>query len=322
MRYDLCFKGGGAKGIAYAGAMRAFEDAGCSARRFVGTSAGAITACLLAAGCSAADLAESSRAKVRGRYEFASFMDVYRFPPGCNWLKRIVCLERRGGMFLGDAFERWLRRMLSAKDVRYPGCTLVEFAERSGSDLTMVAADATSRRALHLNARTAPDFPLVKAVRASMAIPGVFAEVEPEPWWGGYLGEPLDGHRLVDGGIVSNIPMRLLTSKDPMVRRIMGDEEPGAVPNIALVLDDSRAAPGLALPAPRKRLLRTPGRAADVVATMMEAHDRMSADSARDEICEIPVGGVGTTEFDMCERKRAALVRSGEAAMKEHLAGR
>ena len=48
MQYDLVFEGGGAKGIVFVGAMEAFEAAGHTVRRLIGTSAGAINAVLLA----------------------------------------------------------------------------------------------------------------------------------------------------------------------------------------------------------------------------------------------------------------------------------
>ena len=50
MEYDLVFEGGGAKGMVFVGAMQAFVDAGHTTGRLLGTSAGAITATLLAAG--------------------------------------------------------------------------------------------------------------------------------------------------------------------------------------------------------------------------------------------------------------------------------
>jgi len=56
MHYDLVFEGGGAKGMAFAGAMREFEAAGHTVGRIIGSSAGAITAATLAASYSAAEM--------------------------------------------------------------------------------------------------------------------------------------------------------------------------------------------------------------------------------------------------------------------------
>ena len=50
MKYDLVFEGGGAKGMVFVGACEEFFRRGHSFDRLLGTSAGAITATLLAAG--------------------------------------------------------------------------------------------------------------------------------------------------------------------------------------------------------------------------------------------------------------------------------
>ena len=56
MKYDLVFEGGGAKGMIFAGALEEFEKAGHTHHRLLGSSAGAITATLLAAGYDSAQL--------------------------------------------------------------------------------------------------------------------------------------------------------------------------------------------------------------------------------------------------------------------------
>ena len=50
MEYDLVFEGGGAKGVSFVGALEVFERHGHTPRRLIGSSAGALTACLIAAG--------------------------------------------------------------------------------------------------------------------------------------------------------------------------------------------------------------------------------------------------------------------------------
>ena len=55
---DLVCEGGGVKGIGLAGAYSALEQAGYEPQNVAGTSAGAITAALIAAGYSADELRE------------------------------------------------------------------------------------------------------------------------------------------------------------------------------------------------------------------------------------------------------------------------
>lgn len=55
---NAVFKGGGAKGIAYAGAIQACEEHRIVFPEVAGSSAGAITATLVACGYLAADMAD------------------------------------------------------------------------------------------------------------------------------------------------------------------------------------------------------------------------------------------------------------------------
>jgi NTE family protein len=68
---DAVFEGGGVKGIAFAGAIKVAEQAGVQEwKNVAGTSAGAIAACLLAAGYHAADLDRIMTVKYR---QFADY---------------------------------------------------------------------------------------------------------------------------------------------------------------------------------------------------------------------------------------------------------
>ena len=55
---DAAFEGGGVEGIAFVGALQAFEEAGFQWQKLAGTSAGAIIATLVAVGCTAIELKE------------------------------------------------------------------------------------------------------------------------------------------------------------------------------------------------------------------------------------------------------------------------
>lgn len=87
--YDLVFEGGGAKGSAFVGAMQTFYAQGCKPRRLVGTSAGAITATLLAAGFTPEELKMLAKEKKDGNPVFKSFMDV----PDRKFCERFVELS-------------------------------------------------------------------------------------------------------------------------------------------------------------------------------------------------------------------------------------
>ena len=74
MKYDMVFEGGGAKGMVFVGAMQEFEARGHTHDRLLGTSAGAITASLLAAGYSSTEMLNALAEKKDGRSVFSDFM--------------------------------------------------------------------------------------------------------------------------------------------------------------------------------------------------------------------------------------------------------
>ena len=76
MKYDVVFEGGGAKGAVFAGALEVFEEQKHTFRHLVGTSAGSITAALLAAGYNSSELRTVVTTRVAGKHLFSTFMDV------------------------------------------------------------------------------------------------------------------------------------------------------------------------------------------------------------------------------------------------------
>jgi predicted acylesterase/phospholipase RssA len=76
MQYDLVFEGGGAKGMVFVGGLQEFEAAGHTHNRLLGTSAGAITASLLAAGYDSGRMLGALEEQEDGRPVFAGFMGV------------------------------------------------------------------------------------------------------------------------------------------------------------------------------------------------------------------------------------------------------
>lgn len=74
MRYDLVFEGGGAKGMVFAGAYDEFVQRGNTFGRLLGTSAGAITAVLLAAGYSPEEVSGALNEREDDKPVFAGFM--------------------------------------------------------------------------------------------------------------------------------------------------------------------------------------------------------------------------------------------------------
>jgi predicted acylesterase/phospholipase RssA len=237
----------------------------------------------------------------------------------------VFSFVERGGWFSADVFVEWAKAKL---DQAPPGGqprnlsrqTFAEFHRSTGRELSLVAADTTDSRMLVLNHRTAPGVPVVWAMRMSMSLPLVWQEVVWQPEWGDYLGRPLAGHRVVDGGLLSNFPIELFLSTDPHVTALMGHRTSQGV--LGLLIDESlpvvegaeRAASepaGLSSLPPATRIK-------GLVDTATQAHDKMVIDAFEQFVCRLPAHGYQTTEFDMTDDRREALVAAGRRAMDQY----
>jgi NTE family protein len=368
MKYDLVFEGGGAKGMAFVGAYEAFVQQGHTHGRLLGTSAGAITAALLAAGYTSQEMLDALAEKADGKPVFATFMGVpgpfseaeirdgtirkllrdvdivflpdlvedrlddaiVRTLAQTPRFRHVFSLIERGGWYAADRFVSWLEAKLDSGPWQggqraFSGMTLAQFHDETKVELSVVAADTAGGRLLVLNHRTAPDCPLVWAVRMSMSIPFVWPEVVWPSEWGTYLGRPMAGHTVVDGGMLSNFPIELFISDEPQVTRLMGPK--GDDPVLGMLIDEGMPVPPLA----RSRgellginvqvtQLQVVQRLMRLVDTATTAHDKMVIDAFSELVVHLPAAGYGTTEFDMDENKREALVEAGRNAMRAYLA--
>jgi NTE family protein len=367
MEYDLVFEGGGAKGGAFAGALRAFERKGHKAGRVIGSSAGSIVAILIAAGYSAEACLTALQQKLPdGRSVFASFLDTPTIDANDPlsegmraWLiteldnpaipnsiepivdrimgnlvdkdlfRHVLSLLLWGGWYSGKAFRSWLGERLDQDGRGLANSTLLEFHRATGVDFSAVAADVTGREMLVLNHRTAPACPTVWAVRMSMSAPFAWPEVVWHAEWGTYRGRDLTGHRVVDGGLLSNFPIRLFISSDENIDEMMG-ENSASENVIGMLIDETLAVPGVEEPV--KRSSAAPGmlehldllqesvwRIQGLADTVLGGNDRTVLAAYEDLVCRLPAKHIGTLDFDMPRARMDALVAAGDAAMQAYL---
>ena len=364
MHFNLVFEGGGAKGLVFVGAMQEFEQRGHTYGRLLGTSAGAITAALLAANFSADEmLAQVNEKLPDGSPRFSTFMDVADTIADKDWENSVLfklfqqidwpfipeVAERKmddrvfkqfmklkvyrlvftflelGGLYAGDAFLDWLREKLDLDGRNLGQSTLAEFYEHTGKDLSVVASDTTGGGILVLNHRTAPDCPTAWAVRMSMSIPFIWREVRWQANWGKYNGRDITDHAIVDGGLNTNFPIRLLIARSPDVIEVMGPpdgafalglliDESQPVPNAPALRSQKEADPQSPMAIPNLPIVH---RVSNLVNTMTSAHDKTVMDAYKDGICRLPAEGYETTEFDMSDERVAALVTAGRQTMKD-----
>lgn len=243
-------------------------------------------------------------------------------------LVHLFSFVERGGWFSADAFLAWARARLdqTAPDGtarNLSGLSFADFHRQTGRDLSLVAADTTDHRMLVLNHHTAPGLPVVWGMRMSMSLPLLWQEVIWQPEWGDYLGRSPAGHRIVDGGLLSNFPIELFLSSDPYVVSLMGPKTSQGV--LGLLIDESLVVAGSeTLPPGGGRsgvaLADIPpaARVMGLIDTATQAHDKMVIEAFEQFVCRLPARGYQTTEFDMTDERRERLIAAGRAAMDHY----
>ena len=173
-RIAVALGGGGAKGLAHIDMLEAFDELGIKPHRLAGASIGGAFAAAYASGTTAAEIRAYVDRLVISRGD--RLVDVFTKKELWKWLD-VVDFRRRGAVKV-DNFA-----MLVDDGIVAPTFEDLEIP------LKLVAADYWNRETVVLDRGD-----LAAAVKASMAIPGLFAPVE------------IGGKLLIDGGAVDPVP--------------------------------------------------------------------------------------------------------------------
>ncbi|MDR1065972.1 MAG: patatin-like phospholipase family protein [Clostridiales bacterium] len=205
LKCNAVFSGGGVKGVGFAGAVTAFENAGYSFQSVAGVSVGAIVASLIAAGYSADELNKEVQ-----KIEYTKFLRKGFFS-GFGKIGKLINSSIFYGLYKSDYFEHWLTKLLDAKGKRTFGDIKIPYpTDNVKYKFQAIAMDITDENMLILPDDISkfgvdPDsFPIAKAVRMSMSLPLYF-----EPYT---LKLNSHTHVIVDGGLLSSYPIWLFDS--------------------------------------------------------------------------------------------------------------
>lgn len=290
MEIDGVFSGGGVKGIAIIGAIKAIEEKGFKLKRVAGTSAGSIIASLVAAGYSSDEIF-----KMMDEINLKDFLDPRKTllpAPFGKW----ILLYWRLGLYKGNVLEEWIAEKLALKGLR-------TFADLPPNKLRVIASDLTNGRLVvipnDLPKYGIPieSFPIAKAIRMSCSIPYFFEPVKIKT---------MDGSNVVvDGGVLSNFPMWLFDQENvKKVRPVIG---------IKLTSNGTNHPP-------KNKINNAIQMFEALFETMKDAHDaRYISRKHEKNIIFIPTEGVMSTEFDLSDERKQALFQVGEQSANEFL---
>ncbi len=171
LRIGVALGGGSARGYAHIGALATLEQYNIKPSVIAGTSFGAVIGAIYASGKSPAEMAEIAKSMRR--------RDLFSYVGRDLGLGRVA-------LFTGNGLERYYRDVIGDYDIK-----------DLEKELIVVTTDVDTGERVLLDSGD-----LARALRASSAIPGIFASVD------------IDGRRLVDGGLGSPIPFESLKRDD------------------------------------------------------------------------------------------------------------
>jgi len=265
-RINLIMAGGGVRLPAYVGALAAFAELGVEIANVAGASAGSIVGSFLAAGWSVKDM-----------HQKLVETDFRRFK---DFSLRGLLFE--GGIYSGDAFERWV-------DTELNGATF----EQLPRDFYVAAVDLVQREPFFFSRRTTPNVPVSKAVRCSMSIPWVWRA---QRW---------EERLLVDGQLLPWIPsgIELLAECGPPVSRTV---------MLRMVTDGVKALP-------QKKYLWPWDFAKILLDTMLSAleNQRVPGSLWQDTIL-IQTSGIPTLQLDLSPADKEKLFQCGYDQAKRY----
>lgn len=191
-KIGLTLSGGGAKGLAHVGILKAIDSAGLKVDYVTGTSMGSIIGALYACGYSADsietiirkidwDLLLTNSASLRS-LSIEEKDEYSKYAVELPWVNNGFRLP--SGVL--ESEELWLR----FNELFFPVYATKDFSKFPRS-FRCVATDVASGEGVVLDSGE-----IVSAIRSSMAIPSVFTAVDYE------------GRKFVDGGVVRNFPVK------------------------------------------------------------------------------------------------------------------
>ena len=192
-RVGLVLGGGGARGAAHIGVLEVLDELRVPVDCVAGTSMGALVAGAFAAGVSPAEMRKQMAATDwddmfddnpdQSALSYRHKQTMRRFLPGTETGVSADGMTYKSGVVGGQKIKLFLNRLVNADRGE-------RRIEALGLPLSIIATDiGTGERVVFRDGR------LTSAMRASMSVPGLMAPYETA------------GHKLVDGGLVDNLPV-------------------------------------------------------------------------------------------------------------------
>ena len=226
MKFGLCLSGGGIKGAAHIGVIKALEESNVKIDMISGASSGSIVATLYAAGYKPCEIYEFFKQYAKD-IRYVDLKNIVKLTFGLI-IKNEITIT---GLTAGKKLEEYVKKMclkkgiVNIRDVNFPlYISCVDL--KNGSTYIFTNTKCVSKDDLVL----VNDIDIALAVRASCSYPGVF---EPVKW---------NNTELIDGGIRENVPWKVMKNcgaDEVMTVVFKGKGEKNCCQNLINVVDCS-----------------------------------------------------------------------------------
>ena len=197
MNIGICFSGGGIKGAAHIGVLKAFEEENIQFNYISGTSSGSIVARLYSIGYTADEIKEIFKKNYK-KIKYIENKRIIKLILGVIFKREIII----DGLSSGEKIEQIIEKYSKQKSInninQISKKVLIPSVDANNGDIYYFSSVQRnirefSDRIIYIN-----DCSVGKAVHASCSYPGVFAPCN------------YNNVKLIDGGIRENTPWREL----------------------------------------------------------------------------------------------------------------
>lgn len=196
MKIGICFAGGGIKGVAHIGALKAFEEENINFEYISGTSSGSIVAALYACGYKADEIYDMFKKHI-SKIKYVEMSSIFKLIWGLLIKRKIIIT----GLNKGKIIEKLVDKECLKKDIynisQVKKKVLIPSVNLCNGNV-YVFSSIKNREKYSDEIIYKDDVTIGKAVRASCSYPGLFSPVE------------YNGEFLIDGGIRENVPCKEL----------------------------------------------------------------------------------------------------------------